>query len=167
MGSDGTLIRYHPSSERYHPMTDVDSTNGAVDTTNNGDSDVTQVDTTDVTQVVADTTDTLSPRQREVYDLHKSGMKNTEIAVQLDIAPGTVSNALVAAKTRLGEVDSPPMGDISLDRFMQMRLTQLAEAITQLETDIDLKREEALTIMEGATTLGVELDLELVTLLTA
>lgn len=134
MGSPCTQDMHNPYMEG-RTMTDQTTV------TNNGNSD---------------TQDVLSPRQREVYDMHKMGMKNTEIAAQLGIAAGTVSNALVAAKTRLGEVDSTDIGDMDITQVMNLRTQKIKDRITQIDEERDQLVNELTKIGQVLDALGDE-----------
>jgi DNA-binding NarL/FixJ family response regulator len=68
--------------------------------------------------ITADTTPSLSPREREVLRLVSEGMKNEEIGKQLFISPDTVRTHLRRAITKLGASNRTQAVAIALRRSL-------------------------------------------------
>lgn len=100
----------------------------------------------------------LSDQQNVVYHMHKSGMSNVTIAGQLNIAPGTVSNALVNARKRMGEWNAPTSGDMDVPTFMAHRYTKLVDTVAHARIAITQALDEIEQLGALAQATGVVVD---------
>lgn len=108
----------------------------------------------------------LSAQQNRVYNAHKAGYSNVVIAASLPnqkgdgtgISAGTVSNALVNARKRMGEATTTHSMPSDVTQMLNGIITQNGDDITQAADTIAIAVTNIIEAVTSASLLGKDID---------